>query len=369
MKSRDLYLSMVGIDDTVLAKAYKYTEEKKVLKFHKPLSFVACICLVLLASATAVAAIHHFWGRGMSGTLKSTDTQQQALTEQGQAIVYPELTDYSSYQVTDQGVTIAPEAVVVDDKFAYVSFKVTGLNISDKEEPGAEVDYYLGDDKASETSWLNGSSSFYDGIVIDDNGMGVYEDGTPLEQDGFIGHYIDENGDLEYVIQLQALDGVNNILGNTLHVDFSSLGIYGGKTEYKQLVKGKWDFELKLPTVSNGQTITVNKDVPNSNCTITTIDISPVSITVNYKVNKPVEKNEDSIGIPEFTGFVMKDGTRMPYVANGGTDGFTDETEQYAVCARAFDRVIDISEVKSLLLWPDDEGGKEKVEVDLTTGQ
>ena len=59
----------------------------------------------------------------------------------------------------------------------------------------------------------------------------------------------------------------------------------------------------------------------------------------------------------------------MPYVANGGTDGFTDETEQYAVCARAFDRVIDISEVKSLLLWPDDEGGKEKVEVDLTTGQ
>ena len=50
MRSRDLYLSMVGIDDTVLAKAYRYSEGKKVVKFHKRLSFVACICFALLAT-------------------------------------------------------------------------------------------------------------------------------------------------------------------------------------------------------------------------------------------------------------------------------------------------------------------------------
>ena len=365
MKSRDLYLSMVGIDDTILAKAYRYTEGNKVVRFHKRLSVAACICLLLLATATAAAAIHHFWGRGMSGALKSTDVQQQTLTEQGQAIVYPELENYSSYQVTDQGITISPDTVVVDEKFAYVSFTVSGFNISDKEEPGVDIDYYLGDDKDSESSWLNGSSYFYDGIMIDDNGMGVYEDGSPLEQDGFIGHYLDENGDLEYVIQIQAVDGLNTILGNTLHVEFSSLGIYPGKADYEARVKGNWNFELELPTVSNGQTITVNKDVPNSNCTITTIDISPVSITVNYKVNGKIETSEDCIGIPEFTGFVMKDGTRMPFVANGGSNGFTDNSKEYAVCASAFDRVIDISEVKSLILWPDDSGDCDRVEVEI----
>jgi hypothetical protein len=195
--------------------------------------------------------------------------------------------------------------------------------------------------------------------------MVTYEDGTPLKQDGFIGHYLDENGDLEYVIQIQAVDGLNTILGNTLHVEFSSLGIYPGKAEYEAQVKGNWSFELQLPTTSNAQTITVNKDVPESNFTITTIDISPVSITVNYKVNGKVEASEDGTGIPSFTGFVMKDGTRLPYVGNGGSSGFTDETEEYAVCASCFDRVIDISQIKSLLLWPNDKGGVERVQVDI----
>lgn len=40
--------------------------------------------------------------------------------------------------------------------------------------------------------------------------------------------------------------------------------------------KGKWDFELQLPTASNVQTIEVNKDVPNGNCTITKIEISQI---------------------------------------------------------------------------------------------
>jgi hypothetical protein len=102
-------------------------------------------------AATAAAAIHHFWGRGLSGTLKSTDTQQQLLTEQGQAIIFPELIDYSSYQVTDQGITISPDTVVADEKFAYISFKVSGFEIEANEEPGVEIDYYLGDNKDDES--------------------------------------------------------------------------------------------------------------------------------------------------------------------------------------------------------------------------
>lgn len=369
MKSRDLYISMIGIDDTILAKASRYSSGKKVVKFHKRLSFVACICLILLASVTAVAAIRHFWGRGMSGYLKSTDEQQQVLTEQGQAIVYPELADYSSYQVTDRGVTIAPDTVVVDDNFAYISFKVSGLNVKETDEPAAELDYYLGDDPNSESSWVNGSSSFYDGLTIDENGKIAYADGSEAKigEDGnTICHYIDEDGNLEYIIEIQSVEGLNSILGSTLHVNFSDLGIYSGKCEFESYVSGNWDFTLELPSVSNTQTIEVNKEVPNSNFVIETIDISPVSITVNYKVNGKVKPQaEDCSGIPQFTGFVLKDGTRLPYVANAGSDGFTDDTEEYAVCTRGFDQVIDISQVQALVLWPDDYGEHDMVEVEI----
>ncbi len=362
MKSRDLYLSMIGIDDDILEKANRFSNRKKVSVFHRLLPVVACICCVLFTTVTAAAAIHHFWGRGMSGFLKSTDTQQQVLTDKGQAIVYKELTDYSTYKITDNGITISPDTVVADENFVYASFKVIGLDIDDYKEPGADVDYYLGDDK---NSLVNGSSSFYDGTMIDDNGMAVYDDGTAItpDENGNFGHYKDKNGDLEYVIQIQAGDGLNSVLGSTLHVDFSSLGIYTGKAEFTPSVKGKWNFDLKLPKVSSSQTITVNKEVPNSNCSITTVEISPVSITVNYKVDGKLKETEDGTGIPEFIGFVLKDGTRLPFVANGGSSGFKDESRKEAVCIRGYDRVIDISKVKSLLLWPNDYGGCDKVEV------
>ncbi|MBP5597194.1 MAG: hypothetical protein J6Y02_17560 [Pseudobutyrivibrio sp.] len=368
MTSRDLYISMTGIDDVILAKASRPSNKKRIVKFQKRLSFVACICLSILISATAVAAIRHFWGRGMSGHLKSTEEQQQTLTESGQAIVYPELTDYSSYQVTDQGVTIAPNTVVVGDDFAYISFTVSGFKVGENEEPAAELDYYLGDDPDSESSWVNGSSSFYDGLSADDNGMIAYADGSEVKigEDGnTLCHYYDDDGNLEYIIQLQSIEGLNTILGNTLHVNFTDLGIYPGKADYKSYISGNWDFTLKLPTVSNTQNIKVDKEVPGTNFVIESVDISPVSMTVNYKVNGEVKESEDFLGIPQFTGFVLEDGTRLPYVANGGSYGYNDETKQYATSSSAFDRVIDISQVKSLLLWPNDGGNNDMVEIEI----
>ena len=150
-----------------------------------------------------------------------------------------------------------------------------------------------------------------------------------------------------------------------MHVNFSDLGIYPGKADYKSYITGHWDFTLELPSVSNTQNIKVDKEVPNTNFIIESIDISPVSITVNYKVTGEVKQSGDFLEIPEFTGFVLKDGTRLPYVANGGSYGYTDDTYKYATCSNAFDRVMDITEVKSLLLWPNDGGDNDKVEVEI----
>lgn len=368
MTSRDLYLSMTGIDDAILAKASRPSNKKKVVTIRKRLSFVACICLAILISATAVAAIRHFWGRGMSGQLKSTEEQQQTLTESGQAIVYPELTDYSSYKVTDQGVTIAPNTVVVGDDFAYISFTVSGFEVGENEDPAAEPNYYLGDDPNDESGWVSGSSDFYDGTVMDDNGMAIYEDGSELQFDEngkIISHYYDEDGNLEYILQVHVVGDDRTLLGQTLHVNFSDLGVYPGKVEYEPYIFGNWNFALELPSESNTQNITVDKEVPGTIFIIESVDISPVSMTVHYKVTSEIDESGDFVRPPSFTGFVLEDGTRLPYVANGGGFGYTDDTKQYAINSNGFDRVIDISQVKSLLLRPNNGGNNDMVEVEI----
>lgn len=370
MKKEDLFLAMNGINDDIISNADKYSDNRMTTPFYKRLSFAACACLLLLATATitAAAAIHHFWGRGMNGLIQATDEQQQVLTDQGQAVVYPEMEDYSSYQITDSGITITPDTLIVDEHYAYVSFKVSGLQIEESEEPGAELTYYLGEDADNESSWINGSSSFYDGIVPDENGMAFYEDGSPIEstEDGkIINHYADENGDLEYNLMLFLDDKNRSLLGNTLHVNFTELGKYVDKADFEPTVKGNWEFSLELPTVSNAEKINVNKAVPGTVCTIETIYITPISIAVHYRVDGDLEQREDSNGIPVFTGIGLKDGSNFKYIANGGSSYFTDSSMNHAIDTDCFQRIIDPSQVRSLFIRTNDYDTGEIVEVEL----
>lgn len=368
MRSEDLFKAMNGIDDKIVADTYNYSTKIKVVRASKNLPFAAFIGIALFATvtATAVAAIHHFWGRGMTGMVSSTDVQQQTLTEQGQAIVYSEEPDYSTYAVTDQGITIVPDTIIADAHYAYVSFKVSGLNVEGLEEPGAETTYYLGDDPDSIHSWLNGSGSFFDGIVPNEDGMGEYEDGTPLqttENGELITHYVDENGDLQYNLIISAADMSDSLLGQTLHMEFTQLGIYTDKCELTPTASGSWSFDLELPQVSNAKVITVNKQVPGTDCTIDTIEITPISIVVNYKVNGKLEEYEDCNGIPEFMGVGLTDGTNYKYISNGGSSYYTDDSMEKAVSSACFQRIIDVSEVRSLYIRTSDYEDAEIVEV------
>ena len=370
MRSEELLRAMNGIDDKIITDTYKYSAKDKMLRIDKRLPLAACIGIALFATVTvtAAAAIHHFWGRGMNGIVKSTDAQQQNLTEQGQAIVYPEETDYSKYKITDQDVTIVPETIIADAHYAYVSFKISGFDINGLEEPGADIAYYLGDTPDDIYSLLNGSGSFFDGIVPDENGMGEYEDGTPIQttEDGaLITHYVDKNGDLQYNLMLSAVDMSDSLLGQKLHVEFNELGIYTGKCEFTPSVKGEWSFDLELPKVSNAQVLTVNKQVPGTDCTIDTIEITPISIIVYYKLDGKLEQYKDCNGIPVFKGIGLKDGTDYKYIENGGSSYYTDDSMEKAACSACFQRIIDVSEVRSLFIRTSDYENADIVEIEL----
>lgn len=104
----------------------------------------------MIGGISAAAAIHHYWGRGMQGNIQATDDQQQQLTDNNMAKVYKESPDYTDLAVTENGVTIAPDTVIVDDRFAYRSFTVPGYRAQEGTEPGfEEVSVYRGDDPSA----------------------------------------------------------------------------------------------------------------------------------------------------------------------------------------------------------------------------
>ncbi len=341
------------------------TKGKRIYKMQA--AAVAGICILAVSSISVIAAIHHYWGRGMNGNIQASDAQQQELTEQNIAKVYREEPDSSSLAVTDNGITVKPDTVVVDERFAYMSFSISGYHVEDGTEPGfGMVTVYQGDNPEDESAWVNMYGSMYDGIIPDENGSPVYEDGSPLESDEngrLISHYTDSNGDMEYIIQASVVNENDSLLGKTMHVNFQNLGTRS-RGAFTPAVEGNWDFAITLPDVSSSRTITVGQKVGGTGFTLETIDISPISMKANYSVEEAPEGHEDDLGIPEVRGVVLKDGTRLPYLTDGGSMGYTDSSRKNACHMAGYDRVIDVDEVAALIVWTSYEN--EKIEIPIS---
>ncbi|MDD2960262.1 MAG: DUF4179 domain-containing protein [Lachnospiraceae bacterium] len=343
-------------------KANKINKKKRWFQNHAVAA--AAIGILTIGSVTAVAAINHIWSRGMQGTLQSTDEQQRTLAEHGMAEVMSAQEHYSDLAVTAGDVTVTPETVVVDERFLYVSFSVSGYQMEKGKQPAFQyVNVYQGN---SPEDSLNQFSSFYDGIMEDENGNHVYEDGSALEEDeegSWIGHYADEKGNLEYVITAFVTDEKDSLLGKTIHVDFTNLGTYEIASVVPDIA-GNWNFKIDLPAVSSAQIIQINKKVDGTDLMLENMELSPVSVKLNYCVNGEAAAADDSNGLPEFPefrGVVLADGTRISLLSGGGMSGYTDEAKKEAFTLNSFDRVIDVEQVAALLIMP--EEGSEIAEI------
>ena len=361
LKKTNQAFEMIKQEDIVYMKK-THTRSKKTFKTQA--AAVAGICILAVSSISAIAAIHHYWGRGMNGNIQASDEQQQALTEKNIAKVYSEEPDSSSLAVTNNGVTIEPDTVIVDERFVYMAFRISGYSVADRMEPGFDiVNVYQGDNPEDESAWVNMSGTMYDGIISDENGRLVYEDGTSIEsyEDGsIISHYTDDNGNMEYIIQASVVDKNNSFLGKTMHVEFKNLGTLS-KAAFTPAVDGDWNFEINLSDVSSSQNIKVGQKVEGTDFTMENIDISPISMKVNYSVSAAPAEHEDDLGIPEVMGVVLKDGTRIPYLTNGGALGYTDNSKSNAYQMAGFDRVVDVDEIAALIVLISDKD--EKVEI------
>ena len=344
----------------------KKTNTKGKKLFKTQVAVIAGVCILAVSSISAVAAMRHYWGRGMNGNIQASEEQQQVLTDEKVAKVYSEDPENLSLAVTDSGITIEPDTVIVDDRFVYMSFCISGYSVEDRTEPGFEmVNVYQGDNSEDDSAWVNMSGTMYNGIIPDENGVPVYEDGTSIENyedGGIICHYMDSNGNMEYIIQASVVDENDTFLGKTMHIDFKNLGTLS-KAEFIPAVEGNWNFEINLSDVSSSKNIQVGQKVEGTDFTIENINISPISMKVNYSVSTALAGNEDDFGIPEVQGVILKDGTRIPYLIDGGSLGYTDRSKCNAYQIAGFDRVIDVDEVAALIILTSYEN--EKVEISI----
>ena len=355
-------LEMIRQEETEnMAADSQKNSKKNTRRIKSQVAAATAVCVLAVGGVSAVAAIHHNWGRGMSGNIQATDTEQQKLTDDGVAVVYPEKEEYEALKVTSNGVTIVPDTVIVDAQFAYLSFTISGYEVAEGKEPGFEDVNITSDDMG-----INMFGGMYDGIVSNEEGAPVYEDGSELQftdSGDIVSHYYDENGNLEYFIQAHIAEAGDTMLGKTVKVDFKNLGsLY--KTEFTDGVEGDWNFEITLPSVSSAKEFDVNKAIDGTSFTLTKLEISPVSLNATYTTDNAPEANQDDLGVPCVKGVVLKDGSRLPYLTDGGSIGYTDDSKTEAYNILGYDRVIDVDNVKALIISPTGNTS-DTVEVDI----
>ena len=348
LKKADDALAQIRESTKPVRKAKKESRFQGGFRYAQAAA-IACAVLVGAGGITVTAAVvHHLWSRGMQGNIQATEEQQKDLAEQGMVTEGPDL---SNMEVTSEGITVKPTELIADGHFVHVAFQIAGYDLADGEEPCfEEVRVYTGEDENAEDGWVNMSGSFYNGIIANINGEPVYEDGTPLESGDFAEHYKAEDGTLEYVMTLYKTDTdpEESLLGQTIHVLLKNLGTVK-KAEFMNGIDGTWKFDIPVNGENTAKSFELNTVLENANITVLSAAISPISIRVDYEVTGELQTQEDDNGLPAVSGVVLKDGSRLLYLFNGGQSGYQEGSDPQAYLMAAFDRVIDVDQVQSLL--------------------
>lgn len=306
---------------------------RRYLHFFKSQAAAAAFAIVIAgAGVTAVAAGVNLWSDGILQNLKATPEQQKALTDKGMAVSSGNK-DLSKLAITDNGVTIQPDTVVVDDRAAHVSFQITGAS------------YY--DAKAFKTSniYLDSDKKTSDGLHISSLNTGAgFKDGSKAA-----------DKILEYDVDIHMPDN-NSLVGNTVHIDLTDLGSCDHNGNFNTSVKGKWDFTIQLPDVSEDKTITVNKKIDGSDFSVDSVKISPLSIKVEYSSEithklVPEDQETDDTKAPTLAGIKMKDGTEYTSdILGAGNNGYTSQYGKKAEDSFSFAKVVDTDQVSAILV-------------------
>lgn len=341
------------------------TYQKPERKCRKRYMVIALAATLAVGTATAYAA-YTGWSKGLKEELRISEDQQNHMEENG-------MVAFSDATVTDAGVTVTAQQSITDNYYTYLSFKIDGYSVEQGVQPDFET-ISVTVDGQDDFSW---GGSFYNGMVSDENGMGVHADGSELETEAdgsIIENYVMDDGSLEYHMVLAKSDEKGFFMGKNLHVEFKNLGTVA-KADYTPDIDGTWALDMTLGGADVSRFTETEQKLGDSGATVTGVELSPVSIRVSYDFPR-IEKNEeyeDENGETQITtyyedapmasGVKYKDGTTIMNLYGGpGTEGYISEDSDEYISGFAFDRVIDPDQVASVLFYKTTNGNGDVTE-------
>ena len=360
MKREDIFKAISDISPEFIEEM----DEKIVKAKHTNKSFIILVCAVVgLAGLSSAAAVKSLLGRGMN-ELQIDESQQQSLIETGAAITYTSEstseTEATTNAVDYSNVNVFPVSVVADERCAFISFKVTGFTFDDTiNEPWFDQIFVYEDESMQKELDCDGGS-FYNGINELADGSSVYEDGTPVKFDSRgmpILRYYDSEGSLYCMYKVSGHSVDYNMLGKTIYVRLVNLGeMY--KCEMLKSTGKEWTFTLEMPKESSSVHKEIGKPIPDSPYTLDSIDISPISIRMNFSS----KDGSSNASIPMFSGVKLKDGTLLGI----GDDLHQSKDGKKAYSNCFFVRAIDPEKVKSIMICPDfDNNSGKTVDIEI----
>lgn len=353
-KKADYAFHKIKKENGKVARLYSHKRKWKTI-------WIAAAIAALALGTTVCAAAYMHWSKGLEGELQATE-EQKRLLEEGQYTLPIRESESSSNSVTVEGITVTAEQVIVDSRFAWLAFKVEGYDLEEGKEPCFHsMDVTV--DSEKEYSSFACYGSFYDGLHPDEYGHPARDDGSlAIDENGnLIAKYIDDNGCMEYIIEINGTGyGKGGLIGEKAHVSLQDLGtVY--KTDFTSDVDGVWEFDIELKGSDAVRSIALSEPLGDSGAVVTYAEISPISLYVTYDF--PMQKEEiegvNAIGeaimsthfveLPAITGVRLKDGTLLTVIINGGTQGYLGDNKDIYVHSFAFDRILDTEQIDALL--------------------
>ena len=309
------------------------------------------VAAAVFVLGTTVCAAYMRWTKGLERQFEATEEEKVFLEEQ-------EIAAPASGSATVGNVTVTAQQSIVDKQFAHLSFRVEGYSLDEGEEPGFE--YTSIDINGKSVSW---NGRFYNGIEQGEDGKSYYADGSEVEEtpDGArIERFVDENGNMEFMVDLLSSGDGEDFIGKTLHVCFRNLGTVE-KAAFVPDLEGVWEFDVELKGSDERKNFTLSEELGDSGATVTYAEISPISIAVTYQfaaeeIEMPAVDQDGNAYMakdydepPMISGVRLKDGTYLTGLFGGGKSGWEDLEKGIYRSVISTNRIIDTSQVDALL--------------------
>lgn len=328
-------------------------EGGKIVVRRIPRFVVVLAVLLVLGMSTAIAAGVLPWNLSLEDMLRVTEETKEYYW-------HTELFDSPGVSVTQGDVTITLEESIVDTHAAYFAFRVKGWQPPEGKEPTfASAEY----DTRSTGMITAASDSFFNGLVSNGAGVSVYPDGSVPEDYSAVS-YVNEDGELVYTISI--FSGCGDLIGETMTVTLTDLGVYTDKQGNCEVhVPGTWTFKWELKgTDHHWKFRGLAKDIGTTEATITAVELSPIHIRLVMNVELTLleyrNRSDREDFVPRFYGVKMKDGTVYEAITEAGFEGYDSPDPDGKVYQMLYslNRVIEPSNVESLLFSYTNENGE-----------